>query len=363
MISHLSVWQNGEASASKKSEILDIALALRERAPWSIARRILERVGLEAGHGWEAALDEIRFRDNFDAISLDELYYLYFQHVCCGEKSTRLFKLGDSNAEVLRLNLKENFKLNRLKRPRILSSLAKAHVEPPQLECAFHDSNASVGVFSSIRRFEERVPIQTNDIPQAAQGVFAGFDEIIAIRAVMYQAYGVIWLPDNSDLAEVRIDIMRDETVNAVGQFHQQMYAELHSRSGSSSIISPVNLFGAIKSIYNDQTEGNLMELSFATTTGSVKQERMRSHESLRQETYHVGGIEALSTEIEPFHIGVRWRRQEPGVKTVTAPELYLHGNLSQIGTPNAQLHTASVKKVATYSDFDFVRDKLLEHA
>ena len=338
-------------------------MALRERAPWAIGRKILERVGLDAGHGWDAALDEIRFRDNFDSVSLDELYHLFLQHVCCGEKSSRTFKLGSDNAQKLRVSLNENFALNRLSRPRIMQTLTKAHTTAPKLECAFHDSKATVGIFSSIRRFEERVPIQTSDMPEVAQGLFAGFDEIIAIRPVMYQAFGVIWLPDGTDLAEIRIDIMRDETVSAVGQFHQQMYSELHTRSGSSSIISPVNLFDAIKSLYNDKTEGNLMELSFATTTGSVKQERMRSHESLRQETYHVGGIEALSTEIEPFHIGVRWRRQQPGSKDVTAPELYLHGNLSQIGSPNPQLHTATIKKVFTYSDFDFVRNKIMEHA
>src|SRR5690606_32881010 len=117
--------------------------------------------------------------------------------------------------------------------------------------------------------------------------------------------------PSKTDVAEVSVDMFVDDTLHGMSDFHQKMYSQVHVFSSSKAVLSAMNLFGAIKSLYDAVDEGDVMELSFATTTGSVKTEKMRSRESLRKEKYHVGGIEALATEIEPYRIGVRWHLED----------------------------------------------------
>jgi hypothetical protein len=363
LASYLSIWSNGHAAASKKSEALEIILALRERAPWQVARRILERSGFEAGAGWDSAIADAKSRDDFREVNIDELYSQYISHLCCGEKSLRRFNLGHENASRLRDYLRGQFGKKRVTRPRLRNSLLKAPLGDPELVCAFARDGATCGLFSTIRSFEERVEISPDQIPQGAFPSLAAFDELIAIRRVKYEAYGVIWILDDSDEAEIRIDTHVDDTSHGLADFHQRMYAQLHGRSGSKSVLSPINLFGAIKSLYDAKQEGILAELSFATTTGSVKQERMRSHASLRQETYHVGGVQALATEIEPFRIALRWRRQNALTKEVSSPELHLGGSLLMVSSASPELSTAAILRATSFDDFDFVHAKLLEHA
>jgi hypothetical protein len=364
MRKHLSVWSKGHPAATRHTETIDVILALRERAPWAVGRVLIEGAGIDPGSGWDAALQDVKVRDETDtSIDLDRLYQGYLSHVCCGEKSLRMYELAGWDADRLRAELKSNFSLNRLPRPRLKTDLRRAPLEGPKLVFAAHIEGTSVGVFATIRSYEERVEIDPNSLPIATRSTLPDFDELLAVRSVMYEAYGAIVVPDTANVAEVRVDAKVDETIHGINTFHQVMYSQLHHMSQSSAVISPVNLFGAIKSLYADKSEGIVSELSFATTTGSVKHEKMRSHESLRQETFHVGGVQALATDIEPFQISVRWRHQTAGSKRVTSPELSLRGSLSMIGSPSPQLHTAAIHKTGTFDEFHFVRDKLVKHA
>jgi hypothetical protein len=360
---HLSVWANGASIGSAKSEISDLVLALQERAPWPIARRYVGDAGIEAGLGWQQALDELSYLEDLTKIDVDSLYQNYLAHVCCGEKSVRRFLLPAKLADTIRGALKSRGDIARLRRPRLKPALRRQKTSDPELVCVHRQAGGTYAIFSSIRSYEERHELKDDQIPQEARVAFEGYDEIIAITSVRYEAYSTIWVPDKRNIAEVSVDAFVDQSVHGVNDFHERMYIQLHKLTGATAVFSASNIFGAIKGIYDATAEGILSDLSFATTTGSIKHEKMRSHESLRQERYHVGGVEALATEIEPFRLGVFWRRQEPVTKEVTTPELHLVGTLAMLGSATPQLFTAGISRASGFDDFSFVRGKLDEYS
>ena len=199
--------------------------------------------------------------------------------------------------------------------------------------------------------------IATDTIPNG-EVALQGYDELIAIRSIKYGAYGAIWLPDDEDTAEVRVDYRAGDTLHDLSSFHQLMYAALHAASGSAAVMQPRYLHDAIKSLYDAKGDGTVTDLAFSTTTGSVKNERMRSEQCLREETFHVGGRAALKTEIEPYKIGLNWALRVEGTDGFTYPQLFLDGNIND---GNALL-SATIRRATTHREYDWVRNKLIEH-
>lgn len=357
-MAYLSVWRGGAPQASKKSDVLSIVRALQERIPWLLGRRVLELHGVPTGNGWENTFAEIGYDDALKSVDVDGLYGSYLSHVRVGEKSVRFFDIGAANASTLRDYFKSRVSLNGLPLPRLKSSLKGAVSTDPELLCVVPDKGAYYGIYGAILRKEERVRLDKDAFPAAASTLLQGYDEFIAIRASMVQAFGVLWMPATGSVVEVRVDYPVHDSTQELNHFHQKMYAQLHASSGSHAVISPVYLHSAIKSLYDATGDGVVTDLAFATTTGSVKNERMRSSLCLREETFHVGGRKALKTEIEPYKIGLHWALPIPGTKQFTYPELFLDGNLHD-GTA---LVSATIRKATTIAEYDWVRNKLEEH-
>jgi hypothetical protein len=357
MPGYLSVWRSASAHASKKTDLLALVDSYRDRIHWLPGKAVLERYGVPTANGWLNTIEEINLRDRLDEVDLDGLYSAYVAHTCCGEKSVRFYDLGRTNALNLREYLESEDALNRLPQPLSRSSLRKAKVGPPALVHVMRQGLGYYAVYATIRSREERIRISSDALPKDT-AIFQGYDELIAVRSVKYGAYGAIWVPDNGNTVEVRVDYRQGDTVHDLNSFHQLMYAALHTASGSASVIQPTYLHEAIKSLYDAKGDGVVTDLSFSTTTGSVKNERMRSAQCLRDETFHVGGRAALKTEIEPYKIGLNWALRVDGTKEFTYPQLFLDGNIND---GNALL-SATIRKANTYKEYDWVRDKLIEH-
>ncbi|QND62702.1 hypothetical protein HB777_01425 [Mesorhizobium loti] len=361
MAGYLSVWRDAPATATAKTDILDIVVAISERVPWQVARRMLEVHGVSPRSGWSNTIEEVKLRESFKGLDVDGLYEAFVQHACCGEKSVRVYDLG-ANADTLREKLSAEAQLSRMPRPSLKDKIQKSDPTEPALICVLQKPEGLFGIFGAIREHDHQTPLKTESLPEAARAAFPGVDEIIAIRSEMFQSYAAIWMPSGSQIVEVRVDHFVNHSQQSLVDFHQQMYVKLHAMSGSKAAIAPRELFPAIKNLYDAENEGIVMELAFVTTTGSVKHERMRSHDSLRKERYHVGGKEALATEIEPFRLGVRWSREYLGSRQYNAPELHLEGTLPMASSQSPGLTKFLVRKAAGIEDYDWVRDKLFEH-
>ena len=361
MSHHISVWRDAGAATSK-SDLMDVVRAMSERMPFFVARKVLEAYGVSAKQGWENTLQDIQLIDDLRGIDVGGLHWALVQHICCGEKSVRIFELHSGNIVAARSNIDGLFSLSRLPRPKFRQSLNKLKsTTAPSLLAVLREPDGRYLVYGAVRKQEVQVPIEVDKLPEEARNALPPFDELIALRATLYQAYGVLWVPDQGNQVEVRVDHLLGDSQQSLAEFHQQMYSHLHTLAGATSVFGPKELFPAIKSLYEAADEGVVSELAFATTTGSTKHEKMRSKESLRKETYHVGGKEALSTDIEPYKLGVRWPVRF-GLKDFLYPELHLDGALSMVGSLTPGLSRYTVRKAVRFEDYNWVRDKLLEY-
>lgn len=361
MSHHVSVWRDAGAATSK-SDLVDILRAMSERMPWQIARKVLDTYGVTVRQGWENTIHDLEIVDDLRGIDIEGLHWTLVQHMCCGEKSVRIFELQTSSINTVRSNITAMSAASRLPRPKFRQALIKGRrTTAPTLLAVLREADGRYLVYGALRKQEEQVPIDVDKLPPAARDALPSFDELIALRATLYQAYGVMWVPDKGEQIEVRVDHLLGDSQQSLAEFHQQMYVHLHKMAKASSVFGPKELFPALKSLYEATDEGVVSELAFATTTGSTKHEKMRSKESLRKETYHVGGKEALSTDIEPYKLGVRWPVRF-GLKDFLYPELHLDGTLSMVGSLTPGLSRYTVRKAVRFEDYNWVRDKLLEY-
>ncbi|RWN54141.1 hypothetical protein [Mesorhizobium sp.] len=321
----------------------------------------MEAHGVPVGHGWENTTAEIQAREGFKGVDLDGFYDAFIQHVCCGEKSVRMYDVG-SLIDSLRNDFAKATLPTRLPQPKRKAALFKANETDPELLCVVSKPDGLCGVFGAIRTHDQQTELKDDQVPEAVREALPSFDELIVVRASKFQSYGAIWLPAKGTVVEIRADHFVGHSLESALDFHQKLYEQLHAKSGSKAIVAPKDVFPAVKNLYGAVDEGIVMELAFATTTGSVKHERMRSKESLRKEVYHVGGKEALATDIEPFRLGVRWSREYLGTKRYNVPELHLEGSLSMVGSASAGLTKFTVRKAANEEDYNWVRDKLVEY-
>ncbi|WP_296253482.1 hypothetical protein [uncultured Stenotrophomonas sp.] len=82
-------------------DVSDILAALKERALWTEARKIIVRAGLQAGQGWPRTLDRYAGAD-VPQNEADDLASGLAEHVLSGEKALRFYQLEDGELNALR---------------------------------------------------------------------------------------------------------------------------------------------------------------------------------------------------------------------------------------------------------------------
>ncbi|MBY5826573.1 hypothetical protein [Rhizobium leguminosarum] len=329
--------------------------------PWMVAKKILAEYSVPAGHGWDNTLEAVSTSDlrNVDVSGLTDAYV---DHLCFGEKSIRLYTFSAKDMAQLRTSITSFKSPAALPLPLTGTALKKAALSDPSLIYVRSAADGITAVYSSIRRKDEQVRINTSAFNAATLKALGDYDEIIGIQSRRLQAYDVVWLPKKGNTVEVRTDHLVGETKETINNAQQKIYADLHAKSGSHQLVSPVDLFSVIKPIYDNANEGIVIELAFATSTGSTKHEKMRNHsDCLRREVYHVNGKAALKTQIEPYRIGVTWPVESADGSGI-APELFLEGRATMAGSTSPGLHTATIRKCRNRADYDRVLTKLEEY-
>ncbi|WP_035968817.1 hypothetical protein [Bradyrhizobium sp. WSM1417] len=336
---------------------------MRGRVPFDIARKILEAHEIERGMGWDST--QHRFLQNdFDEEVLESLGEALKQHILCGEKSIRFYRLNRASMEALRNSVGQvtvsNSRFQRAYPAQLDDSEIDGRIRPPTL-AAIEQNDDGVGlVFASTRAFHKREHIDPSTLGDDAASALENYDEVIGISLQKYQAMDVVWIPHRGNYAEIRIDYpkgMHADTLEAAHNSTKLLFENVLDRD---ALPNPVNLFPLIQKIYDAANEGHVVELGFGTTTGSLKHEKMRRGRlCLRRETYHRGGKNALTTPIEPYNLSVRWRVTLGEI--ISHPELSLHGNARIAASANPTIHEMTVRGCVGAADYDHVRDRV-EH-
>ncbi|SSC71455.1 unnamed protein product [Ciceribacter sp. T2.26MG-112.2] len=216
-------------------------------------------------------------------------------------------------------------------------------------------------VFSSARVTTIREHIDVAALSDAGDATFDDYEEIIGVKTIRFHAFDVIWIPTNGDTLDVRIDFP-EGTLSDIAVAARKMALTQFTKLTGVAMPEPINVFPLIDKMYNDSTEGTVVELGFGTTTASLKHEKMRRRKlDLRNETYHKGGKAALDTPIEPFKLSILWHRVI-GKKLNSEPELSVNSSSRAAGSTNPVLDRVVIRKCMGHEDYDYVRSRIAHH-
>lgn len=226
-------------------------------------------------------------------------------------------------------------------------------------------------IFSQVREYQVRTEIQVSLDEIEAVKKLEGYSKIIGVKSALHEHVDVVRFNVENGSVELYLDITRPGNVTANSQEiarRAKSYTDIINIAVSQNIQnfvlpSSLNLFDAIRKIY-DSLEGSICELGFATTTSnSVKHERMKLLTAdLRTEPWHAGGMMAVSKgpnpdEVDMYRLSVSW--VIPG--STDKPVLSIPGSYKSLAT--AEVDYAIILGCKEQVSFNFAYSRLLAFA
>ncbi|NEK17456.1 hypothetical protein [Rhizobium leguminosarum] len=332
--------------------------------PWTIARRILEENKVARSQGWERTKQALLEGDGAVPEKTEELLSDLVEHTICGEKLLRFYELTDDQIIAFRetanvLAIPESSAASRY--PLSLDETELKSTPIGHTLVARHKFESGLAlVFSTVRVVVIREELEASLFPLETADVFSQYDEIVGLKNRRVQNMDVVWIPTTGNLVEVRADYPKNLPFSSIEQGQLSIKFELGKMLGVDYLHSSVNLFPLIGKMYENPDEGLVVEFAFGTTTASTKHEKMRRGSlSLRDESYHKGGIAALEgTPISPFKLSIEWERKL-GNDVTSKPELSLHSTAREGSAGVGVLIDAIVRNCIGIDDFQFVEERM----
>lgn len=318
---------------------LDLQLfeAVRARLTLSTATALGGKLGLPKANTWhkfEEALNETIKIDPARALDLNKaLGELLKNTISAGDRALTLFRVSPVRATDIAAALSKSGTPTSPYSSSYPYPLPQSALKPLgddlYLSELIPTSAGLTAIFNGRRLIEDREERSAQSVDQTALRKigWADFDEFVLVKRRHVQTYEVVHVDTKTGLIELRVE---DHQGVRASESLLQLQASVNSILASFSLTplsGPVNLFPAIKGLYDDTKQGIVVELGFTTLTGSAKHEKMRAHrKDLRAELFHVGGKAAVSGHLSPFRIAVRWQAPS-GV----SEELMLPGTMRQL--------------------------------
>lgn len=341
---------------------------LEARMPWTLANRVMKRAGLDGSQGWDGARQKYEDAEHREAE--DFLKRLLRQHALCGEKMTKLYHVDEGTQKELRDKISDLQIADHAFSaafPLVLDETQLGQFDAQPVLVSVERNEDGIGaVYASSIKLTSREEIQIDDIFEDPDAIKERYDEVIGLKFKSVQLFGVVWVPHHDGHVEIRTDYpkgMRQELAHEIQSQFKAIANKLLTKPG---LDHSIDLFPLIEAMYEDADEGLVVELSFKTSTASIKNEKMRRMRlCLRKELYHKGGKDALGTKIEPFKVGIRWAFQHEGHDYL--PELTLagtsRGQQTAAGLANGQLVSGAViKNCIGNVDYEHVVARLVHH-
>lgn len=335
--------------------------------PWLLASRVLKAAGLSAGMGWERTIEQLRGVDH--AYADRELRRFLEGHILCGEKMTKFYAVTPEARAALTdaiARAEPGTGAFASTYPYLLDERAlEAAPLEPELVRVVRTEDGLGAVFASSINLTVRETIPTSELEEGSS-LRENFDEVVGLRYRPVHLFAVIWVHHHHNIVEVRTDFVRGMTQDLAHQVQSHYRQAANSLVGWDMLVRPIDLYPLVASMYGDAAEGKVVQLSFNTPTGSMKNEKMRrTRLCLRDELYHVGGKNALGQNIQPFHVSIQWYLDVDGMPL--APELTLAGTsrgAHRIGGGSGEpvISAALIKDCVGAADYHHVLERVLAH-
>ncbi|PVE81249.1 hypothetical protein DC431_14520 [Sphingomonas melonis] len=335
--------------------------------PWGVARRLLKSRGLDRAQGWNRTLARVTDGDARYEAAEDALESALEEHIMCGEKIVQLFDLEEEDLDALResaLELEVGESPFSDAYPILLNEdqLRAQQGQPPVLIAKVAYSDGLALVLASVRYLTTRETVVVAELTDEAADELAGFNELIGIRHQRLEALDVLWIPDEGSYVELRVDfpfgMHQRHGVAALNQA-RGLFDDL---LGSNLLLSQVNLFPVMQSLYEARGDGAMVELGFMVAGSAQKLEKTRRGEQCcREEAYHQGGIGVLDAPIQVYKTSVLWH-VDLGRDVSSAPEVSISGTSAHTAEVEPFIGEMVVRNCARFEDYEHVRDRVLDH-
>lgn len=343
----------------------DLAASLRSRVPYDVSGPMFQLHGVPRGRGWPGTVEKLIDKKTLSNKKAAALVGALKEHELVGEKLCRFYRVDPAVAKALKHSVMgTKIEKGPMQKafPFLLSEaeLAKSQLGQATLLAVEEFDGGTAIVFGTVRAITVREPVDPNALPDGAAQILQYYDEIVGLKTIRYQAMDVIWLPEKGSVIDLRVDFPKGTHAD-IGLASQSSTMNAFRRlTGENPFKAPVNLFPALKKMYDAQNEGRVVELAFGTTTRSIKHERMRlSEECLRNELYHVGGKKRLKTPVRPYRISIAYTVDlDNGVEA--RPELNMHTTSYVAERANPKLYDALIRKTVGLIDYEHIRQRIL---
>lgn len=221
--------------------------------------------------------------------------------------------------------------------------------------------------FFSVRSYSKRVKIKLNELTRTQQKVFSIYEELYGIEKSFIPCFDTVVVDFDSEILEFRIDFAPDMVgdtdispfTKAVNTFNQVIVRfDIEPASGAGLM----NLFPAIKPMYEDEACGKVTALGFvaigkdASSNNQGKIQRSLTRD-FRKDPFHVGG-KGNVTKIESYAIGLHW-----GTKKSTDPlSLEIKGSSRAVfAGKGGSAFSAEMTGCLDENDFQFLKGQVLQ--
>lgn len=346
---------------------IDAVRSLRARMPWAVASRLFRSERLSRSQGWDRTLDRVSNGDAQYEAKEENLREALVEHIVCGEKIVQMFRVAPAALEQLRraalaLHIPDN--TYSASYPILLdeNQLAAQGWHLPMLTAVTEYEDGIAVVISSVRYLTSRETVVVAELAEEIAAGLAGFNELIGVRHLRHQACDVLWIPAEGEHVEIRADYPFGTQQRKAELALVQARVCFEGLFGANPFVNQVNIFPAIRSLYDAQGDGSMVELGFMVTGSAQKLERTRRGElCCREEAYHLGGIGVLDAPIQPYRTSVLWH-VHLGEDSMSAPEVSIRGTSSHTAEQDPFLGEMVIRNCAGILDYSHVLDRMLHH-
>lgn len=334
---------------------------LRHRMSWTNAKKLLNSAGISTSHGWDGTLKKLKAEpQNFDMGKIEDGLV---EHILCGEKFTKLYKIEPSARTALQNVISQQQPADVPAFHRYPHLMKDEHLSDSDGDLnvvAVESNEDGVGVvYSSVLWVTTREEIAFNEFEDPTD-MRKRYQEIVGLARRPVQMFHVVWMPHHRDFLEIRVDHPKGIQPEVVHGIHSTIKAMVNKWS-VVTLDKSVNLFPAVRPFYDDATEGTVTHMTFQTTTGGIKDEKMprrRLDADQRKEPYHVAGKGAVDA-IAIYKITVEWGFREDNLIYQPSILLAASGPSGKGEGSNPIITGALIKDCVRAADYEFVIDRL----
>lgn len=319
------------------SEIEDgftrVLRSMAQRIDFAPAKYLLQRHALPVSIGWDSTITRVvsAAKARSDHLTLfGQLIDAFTEHTLVGEKVVLYYgfsglaaleKSANStsiDAAIHSIQIPESDFLAAY--PLSVADhdkLKELESTPTTLTSIFKEDNRTFFLFSSVRSFNERVPIDRSVFAETDKEMLLDYSELIGVRAIRRQCFDYVVYDSERELVELRIDCPDGMPAVHKQTALQRVIASFNALnifpSGWSPFgATPFNFHTLMKNLYKNTGEGSAFQLGFTASTEKTASNngarllRNKSHD-LRKDEFHVGGAQKVK-DISVYTIGVEWK-------------------------------------------------------